>query len=145
MRTLMLSLALLLVATPALAAPETIIVDQQPGMTAVEVEQTVDDGKTWKVLSPQVLPAACVSIADVYRTRDGAFDVSGTFTGTAQFEGTIDGSTWRSLTVTPLAGGSAVTSATAAGAFTYAAALVGVRVRASALSSGSITAAIIAR
>jgi len=89
--------------------------------------------------------AACAAIADVFRTLNGTVDLSGTFTGTAQFEGTIDGTNWRALSVTPLAGGTAVTSATAVGAWTYVAALVGVRVRASALASGSIVVSLAAR
>ena len=67
--------------------------------------------------------------------------ISGTFVATVTFEVTIDGANWVSLSMTPSAGGAAVTSATAVGLF--AAPVSGYaqfRARVSAFTSGAVTA-----
>ena len=87
----------------------------------------------------------CQSLPDVFRTRDGTIQISGTWVGTVQFEGTVDGTNWASLLMTPLAGGATVTSATGNNVWTFAAALVGVRVRCSTFTSGTIVVSIVAR
>lgn len=43
-----------------------------------------------------------------------AFQVTGTFVGTVTFQATIDGTNWVALSMTPSAGGAAVTTAAAA-------------------------------
>ena len=81
----------------------------------------------------------------VVQNTFGAYSVTvtGTFSGTLQFEGTGNGdgsnsSYYTALGMTPLAGGSAVTSTTGVGTWTASASgLTGVRVRASAIASGT--------
>ena len=72
------------------------------------------------------------------------FTLAGTFSGTLQFEGSGDGGvTWGSLSATPTAGGTAVTSATAAGTWQVAdAGAVYIRIRCSTYSSGTVIATI---
>lgn len=68
----------------------------------------------------------------------GSITVSGTWSGTLPFEGTGDGSHWSPLSIPPLGGGSEVTSTTSNGTWRGSiSALVGIRVRASALASGT--------
>jgi hypothetical protein len=67
----------------------------------------------------------------------GALQITGTWTGTIQFEATLDGSTWVSVAGTPAGGGAAVTSTTANGAWTFAGAFALVRLRASAAMTGT--------
>src|SRR5580765_7196568 len=55
---------------------------------------------------------ACAVLSDVFRTSGIGIQLAGTWTGTAQFEGTMDGTNWTAMTVTPLGGGSTVTSST---------------------------------
>lgn len=70
-----------------------------------------------------------------------AFQLQGTFSGTASFEGTVDGGTWVALSVTPTNSTTTVTTATAAGVW-YAGVggLISVRVRVSTYSSGTVIA-----
>jgi hypothetical protein len=72
--------------------------------------------------------------------RGGGVQLTGTFTGTVQFEETLDGgTTWIAKTVFPAAGGGGVTSATATGQWKFA--LGGgthFRARCSAFTSGPI-------
>jgi hypothetical protein len=73
------------------------------------------------------------------RARLGV-QVSGTFVGTVTFEVTIDGVNWAALTVTPAAGGAAVTTATAPGLFSgVVSGFSRFRARVSAYTSGAIT------
>lgn len=83
--------------------------------------------------------------ADAFRRLNHTLQLAGTFTGTAQFEGSGDATTWGALACTPLAGGAAVTSATVPGIWTCTASLQGLRVRASALASGTIAVTILSR
>lgn len=73
--------------------------------------------------------------------RGGGVLLTGTFTGTVEFEESIDGgTTWGAKTVYPAAGGAGVTSATAVGSWKFAlggSALM--RVRCSAFTSGPIS------
>jgi hypothetical protein len=70
--------------------------------------------------------------------------ITGTFSQTLQFEGTTDGSTWAAVSVTPSSSTTTVTSATAAGLWTTSTAgLVGLRVRASAVVSGTAVITIV--
>jgi hypothetical protein len=81
-------------------------------------------------------------IAEVYGGghRGGGVQLTGTFTGTVQFEESLDGgTTWIAKTVFPAAGGGGVTSATATGQWKFA--LGGgthFRARCSAFTSGPI-------
>src|SRR5664280_159207 len=70
--------------------------------------------------------------------------LSGTWTGTIQFEATGDGgATWASVNVTPLASTTAVTSTTSNGTWQVnAAGFTGLRMRASATMSGAAIATI---
>jgi len=81
--------------------------------------------------------AGCL-VLDVASAGSRGIQVTGTFTGTLQFEQTIDGSTWVTWSVVPNGVSTAVTSATAAGFWqgnTFG--VRAVRVRFSAYSSGS--------
>ena len=76
----------------------------------------------------------------VGRKRGGGIQLTGTFTGTVQFEETLDsGTTWITKTVYPVAGGAGVTSATAVGTWKFACGgSTNFRVRCSAFTSGPI-------
>jgi len=76
----------------------------------------------------------------VGRKRGGGIQLTGTFTGTVQFEETLDsGVTWITKTVYPVAGGAGVTSATATGTWKFACGgSTNFRVRCSAFTSGPI-------
>jgi len=76
-------------------------------------------------------------------TTSASVVVTGTFSGTLQFEASTDGVTFSSIPGIPLAGGASVTSATSTGTWTFGiAALAQFRVRASAFASGSATVTI---
>lgn len=80
----------------------------------------------------------CVVSPTTQSTGGAVVTISGTFSATLQFEGSGDNVHFASLSMTPLAGGTAVTSTTAAGTWqANAAGLVSVRVRASTLGSGT--------
>lgn len=71
-----------------------------------------------------------------------AVALSGTWSGTVQFVGSVDGNAWGTLSATPIAGGSAVTSATANGIWSLAmAGLKYVCAYASTYSSGTVAVA----
>jgi hypothetical protein len=74
----------------------------------------------------------------------GSVTLSGTWSGTVQFEASGDNmNVWSSIAAYPLAGGSSVTSATGNGAWQVAlGGMTHFRVRASTYSSGTITAEI---
>lgn len=76
----------------------------------------------------------------VGRKRGGGIQLTGTFTGTVQFEETLDsGTTWITKTVYPVGGGAGVTSATATGTWKFACGgSTNFRVRCSAFTSGPI-------
>lgn len=81
-------------------------------------------------------------IVDVRFASRCGFQLPSGLTGTVTFEGSVDGSNFVALSVTPLAGGSAVTSTTAAGAWfatNGVAELKSVKVKCSAFTSGSAT------
>jgi len=81
----------------------------------------------------------CVSLPLPLNLGGVAITTLGTFTGTLQFEGSVDGSNFFSLAATPLSGGAQVTTTTGTGAWIAGVSgLSNVRVRASALSSGSV-------
>lgn len=65
--------------------------------------------------------------------------ITGTFSGTVQFEGSNDNTNWVSVSALPVAGAAPITSTTAAGAWIVPARLAYLRVRCSAYSSGTIT------
>lgn len=67
-----------------------------------------------------------------------AVQITGTWTGTLQFEATVDGSTWTAITGFDLAGSAGVSSTTANGLWVVnSGGLAKVRARASALASGT--------
>ena len=82
-----------------------------------------------------------LNISDSF-SEEGLVDISGTFTATLVVEGTTDGSIYRSLAMSPLAGGADVSSVTAPGAWRVNfGGLKAARVRVSAYTSGSAVAA----
>jgi hypothetical protein len=89
--------------------------------------------------------AAAADIVElaVLSTANGAVQLTGTWTGTIQFEATVDGSTWFAVSAAPVAGGAVVTSTPANGAWTIAAPLSQVRLRASAWTSGTATVSLL--
>jgi len=84
----------------------------------------------------------CVFLSGL-ATANGSIQITGTWTGTLQFEATIDSTTWVALNATPLNSTSAATNTTGNGAWSFSAPLHLVRVRASALSSGSAVVTIL--
>ena len=85
----------------------------------------------------------CVSIPVPKNYGGASFTISGTYSGTLNFEATGDGTNYSALNVNPVGGGSAVTTTTSTGTWVInISGLVAVRVRASALASGSATVTI---
>lgn len=87
---------------------------------------------------------ACISLtlfnAPNLSTTAASIALSGTFSGTLQFESTTDGINWSAIGGLPVTPGSAMTSATAVGTWNFGiAAQNGLRVRCSAFTSGTIT------
>lgn len=82
---------------------------------------------------------ACVSATSNPSQGGGTITLSGTWSGTVQFEASGDGTNWQSLAVTPSSGGNTATSATGNGIWqANIAGFIGVRVRCSSYSSGTI-------
>lgn len=74
-----------------------------------------------------------------------SIDVRGTFSATLVVEGTVNGTDWFTLNITPINGGTAVSSITAAGQWAATtAALSKIRVRCSAYTSGTATVVLLA-
>jgi hypothetical protein len=92
--------------------------------------------------SASCLAANCLSIPVFSDTSTVTFQLSGTWSATAQFEFSVDnGTTWTGLAVGPMPNGQQVTSATANGVWQAdAAGFTNVRVRVSAFSSGTVAA-----
>ena len=86
---------------------------------------------------------ACIA-APIVSQGGATFTLSGTFSGTVQFEASGDGgTTWVALSVTPSNSATTVTSATGAGTWqANVAAYTGIRIRCSTYSSGTIVATI---
>jgi hypothetical protein len=59
-------LIVLLLAAPALAGPQTLILDPQTGATAYDVEVSTDNGVTWTVMVPQLKAASCSATQCTY-------------------------------------------------------------------------------
>ena len=86
---------------------------------------------------------SCVAVNIGNSTGGATITISGTFSATLQFEGSGDGTNFASLAVTPLAGGSAVTSTTAVGTWQVnVAGLQIIRVRCSTYASGTAVVSI---
>jgi hypothetical protein len=97
------------------------------------------DATASNMLSSTTCPGSgCVQLGTPGR-GGGAVQLTGTWSGTAQFEATVDGSLWFSMPVSTVAVSPVVvTSATANGRWTFApAGYAQVRVRFSALASGN--------
>lgn len=76
-------------------------------------------------------------------TGNGSIQLSGSWTGTIEFEGTVEGTTWVSLTVTPFAGGAGVVNSITNGTWVVSNVLQGVRCRASAAMTGTAVCTIL--
>lgn len=97
------------------------------------------------VINSGSLTAAATSVTLDANTGVGtvAVDVSGTWSGTLQFEGSVNGSTWLGVNAAPVPSGALVTSTTANGNWQInAAGYKAVRVRCSTYSSGTIVIAV---
>ena len=82
---------------------------------------------------------ACLSLRLNSNAGASVVQLTGTFSGTVQFEGSADGNTWVAIAATPVAGGSAVTSATGTGAWGMnVSGLSYVRARCSTYTSGTV-------
>src|SRR3989442_707788 len=83
---------------------------------------------------------SCVSMTIYGQSGTIAVQVTGTFTGTLQFEGTLDGTNYVAVNGLPVASATTTTSTTATGMWQVSSAgLQKFQVRASALSSGTAT------
>lgn len=69
-RVLLLSFILLFYA-PRSEAAQTLVFDPMGGATAYEVESSTDDGKSWVIMSPRVLPSACSPTQCTYTVNPG--------------------------------------------------------------------------
>ena len=87
---------------------------------------------------------ACFPVPVSANVATAVFTVSGTFSGTIQFESSGNvAATWTSLSCTPVAGGAAVTSITGVGSWTcVVSALTNIRARMSTFSSGAASVTI---
>jgi hypothetical protein len=94
--------------------------------------------------TPQTASTACVILPLAQNTGSAAITVSGTYSGTLQFEISADnGATWVSVAATPPAGGAAVTSTTSTGTWqAQVASYTYLRVRGSSYSSGTANVAL---
>lgn len=93
----------------------------------------------------QLAVASAVSLdVQVDEADKVAFQITlSAFSGTVTFEASIDGTNYGALSVTPVAGGAAVTTATAAGQWVAdCAAYANVRARCSTYTSGGYTVTI---
>lgn len=92
--------------------------------------------------SASCLASNCLSIPVFSDTSTVTFQLSGTWSATAQFEFSVDsGATWTALAVGPMPNGQQVTSSTANGVWQAdAAGFTNVRIRVSAFSSGTVAA-----
>lgn len=81
-----------------------------------------------------------LAISDAF-SEEAVVDISGTFVGTVVVEGSVDGTIFRALAMSPVAGGADVASVTAPGAWrvNFGGMKAG-RVRCSAFTSGTIVA-----
>ena len=95
---------------------------------------------TLTAASASCLATNCVVMPVYAETGSVAWQLSGTFVATTQFEGTVNGVTWISIAVTPPnTAGLRVISTTAAGIWqANTAGFQSVRVRVSGYSSGSV-------
>lgn len=95
---------------------------------------------TLTAASASCLTTNCVTLAVTAETGAVAWQLTGTFVATTQFEGSVDGTTWISMAVSPPnTAGLRVISTTAAGVWqANTAGLKTVRVRVSGYSSGSV-------
>lgn len=85
---------------------------------------------------------ACVimllSNSPTVSTSAASVVITGTFSGTLQFEASVDGVTFSAIPGTPVTGGSTVTSVTSTGSWTFSVGALSIlRVRASAFASGT--------
>lgn len=83
--------------------------------------------------------ASCLSIALPPNVSSASGVISGTWSGTAQFEASADGGDiWTAIIGTPWSGGTRVTSTTASGAWSFAvSAKTNLRIRVSTYTSGT--------
>ena len=80
---------------------------------------------------------ACIKLTLPLNTASATIQITGTFTGTFQFETSPDNSTWTAITAYPLPSGSGATSATSTGLWQLSTSSVAyLRVRASAFTAG---------
>lgn len=125
MRKLIMFLALILCALPAFAQGQT------------PTAATLLGGQISASSTACATALSCVWMAPPQNTGTVVVSVTGTFSGTLQFEGSIDGTTFVSIGAQTVPSGVQVTSTTGTGTFVLAVSgFVQVRVRASALSSG---------
>lgn len=91
-----------------------------------------------------IAPAACLVVSLAQDKGGATLTLSGTWTGTIQFEATGDGgTTWSSVLVTPTNSTTAVTSTTGNGTWQVnTAGFTGIRMRASATVTGTAVATI---
>jgi hypothetical protein len=132
------------VATGDLSTPRAFQgdnVQQVQGQVSV-----IPAGGIWSVIDPDiVLPVnlsatGSATTPNDQNTATAGILLTGTWSGTVQFEGSVDGSTWQAVTAYPFPSGSGVTSATANGAWQASmAGLTAFRVRCSIYVSGTIT------
>lgn len=89
---------------------------------------------------PSTNATACLFLLIDPKTNTVGVVVTGTYSGTLQFEGSVDGGTWAAVSATPSNGGTAVSSTTSTGTWTVpAAGYSSIRVRCSTYSSGVAT------
>lgn len=92
-----------------------------------------------KVLQDEATANGNGEVFHVLSANHVAFQVTGTFSATVNFEATNDFSNWVPLAVSPVAGGPSVTSTTSAGIWATSVPAAGVRARISNYSSGTIS------
>lgn len=125
MRKLIIGLALILCALPVFAQGQ------------VPTAATLLGGQISASSTACATAVSCVWMAVPTNTATIVVTVSGTYSGTLQFEGSIDGSTFVSMNASSVPAGQQSVSTTTTGTFQLAASgFIQVRVRASTLASG---------
>jgi hypothetical protein len=87
--------------------------------------------------SAAALNADLIPMVDVSTFREAVLQITGTFVGTLSFQGSLDGVSWFSVAAVPVSGSAIVSTATGTGIFLIPLSTKYLRVRMTAITSGT--------